>query len=160
MKDSVAYCGLFCESCGVLIATRGNDESELSRIAAKMNTTKEEVRCRGCRSSVLSPHCRNCEFRDCAKEKRIEGCEQCADFPCEALREFQKKAPHRVELFESARYRKDKGVEEWLEKMKDDYSCAECGAMNSPYYARCRACGAKPGNRFVARNVALFSAGG
>jgi len=156
MKDTVAFCGLFCESCGVYIATQNNDISELQRIAVMMKTTVEEIRCNGCRSSILSPHCRDCEFRSCAKTKKYDNCEECSEFPCSSLQEFQKKAPHRIELFESAYFRKENGVDSWLDKMKDDYSCNTCGTINSPYYVDCKKCGFHPGNEFIKRNSVLF----
>ncbi len=156
MKNSVAFCGLFCESCGVYIATKNNDEKELERIAKMMKTTKEEILCKGCRSDVLSPHCRNCEYKKCAKEKGLLNCEECTDFPCNQLRDFQKQMPHRAELFESATFRKEKGINQWLSKMEEDYSCETCGTINSPYYIVCKKCGNNPGNKFIRRNISFL----
>ncbi len=156
IKDTVAFCGLFCESCGVYIATMKNDENELERIAQMMKTSKEEIPCKGCKSKVLSPHCRICEFRSCAENRQLSNCEECKDFPCEKLTEFQKQLPHRKELFESALYRKKNGINQWLKKMKEDYSCEKCGTINSPYYITCKNCGNNPGNSFIKRNISLF----
>jgi hypothetical protein len=157
MKDSVAYCGLFCESCGIYIATKKGDTDELGRLADMLKVSKEEIPCEGCRSSVLSPHCRNCEFRDCATNRQLANCEDCAEFPCAKLKEFQKQAPHRAELFESAAYRKANGIDRWLEKMKKDYACSSCGTINSPYYGVCKNCGRDPGNEFIGRNTSLLA---
>jgi hypothetical protein len=156
MKDTVAFCGLFCESCGVYIATEKKDNVELSRIANTLQATLDEIPCKGCRSSVLSPHCRNCDFRACAQKKNYENCEECFEFPCDMLKEFQSKAPHRIELFESALYRKGNGIIPWIEKMKEDYACKSCGTINSPYYISCKKCGENPGNNFIKRNIAKF----
>jgi hypothetical protein len=156
MKDSAAVCGLYCESCGVYIATENNDVDELERLAAMLKTEKEEILCKGCRSDVLSPHCRNCEFRRCAEEKGLVNCEDCSDFPCSQLKDFQKQRPHRAELFEFAILRKEIGIDRWLEKMKKDYSCESCGTVNSPYYIVCKKCGNNPGNEFIRRNIALL----
>lgn len=156
MRDTIAVCGLFCESCGIHIATRNKDDIELERLAAMMKTTKEEIQCDGCRSGVLSPHCRNCEFRSCAQGKQMDNCEECRDFPCESIKDFQKKAPHRAELFESAEYRKNKGIDLWLGKMRKDYSCPICHTINSPYFSRCGKCGSVPCNEFRKRNMSLF----
>jgi len=156
IKETVAYCGLFCEACGVYIATKADDQADLERIAKRMGTTKEEIRCEGCRSGVLSPHCRECSFRDCATKKGIANCEDCDSFPCAPLVEFQKQAPHRAELFESAAYRGKNGVDAWFAKMQADYACPKCGNVNSPYYGACKKCGENPGNEFIRRNSALF----
>jgi hypothetical protein len=150
--DLVASCGLFCKSCSVYIASQ-SDENALEIIAKKLNTTKEEMYCNGCRSDRTSLHCRNCEFRNCVHEKGINNCEDCDSFPCETLREFQTKMPHRIELFESSQYRKNCGLTKWLEKMEDDYACQRCKTINSPYYIKCKQCGNLPGNRFIARNL-------
>jgi hypothetical protein len=156
MRDTVAVCGLFCESCGIYIATQKKDDLELERLALMMKTTKEEIQCNGCRSSLLSPHCRNCEFRSCAQDKKLDNCEECRKFPCESLTVFQKKAPHRAELFKSAEYRKNNGIGMWLDKMRKDYSCPICKTINSPYFLICKKCGYAPCNEFINRNGSLF----
>ncbi len=156
MNETSAICGLFCESCGIFIATKEQNESELERIAAMMKTTKEEIKCAGCRSTVLSHHCRDCEFKKCSKDNNVDNCEDCEKHPCEKLRHFQKQLPHRAELFESAKYRKDNGLDSWIVKMTKDYSCESCGYINSPYYGTCKKCGHAPANNFVKRNSSLF----
>lgn len=156
IDDTVAYCGLFCGSCGVYVATMKDDVEDLERIASMMKVRPEEIPCRGCRSGTLSPHCRNCEFKECARGKKLDACEECVDFPCDSLREFQRQLPHRAELFESAEYRKAHGIDAWLRKMAEDYACEKCGTVNSPYYPSCKACGNEPANPFAGRNHALF----
>jgi hypothetical protein len=156
MHETSAICGLFCESCGIFIATAERNEAELERLAAMMKTTKEEIRCLGCRSAVLSPHCRDCEFKKCASLYNATNCEDCESYPCDRLSAFQKQMPHRAELFESARYRKANGLEKWVLKMKKDYSCESCGYLNSPYYVTCKKCGNYPANDFVRHNASLF----
>lgn len=151
-RETVACCGLYCESCGVYIATMKDDVADLARIAARMGTTAEEMRCEGCRSATLSPHCRDCGIRACADGKGIDFCEACAEFPCARLEEFRAQAPHRAEIFESARYRKSRGLKAWEALMVSDYSCESCGSLNSPYYAACAKCGRTPPNRFAARH--------
>jgi len=91
------------------------------------------------------------------EKKNIANCEDCESFPCAPLVEFQKQAPHRAELFESAEYRKKSGIDAWLAKMRADYACPKCGNVNSPYYGKCRKCGENPGNDFIRRNGTLFS---
>jgi hypothetical protein len=156
IRESVAYCGLFCESCGVYIATKAGDMAELGRMAQKMCVAAEDMACDGCRSERRSAHCRECALRDCAGEMGIVGCEHCEDFPCAELREFQAKLPHRAELFEAAELRKAIGLDAWMAKMAQDYSCPACGKLNSPYYPACPSCGASPANPFSARHASLF----
>jgi len=136
----------------VYIASTEDDDA-LDKIAKKFGVDRESMRCHGCRSDLLGIHCRKCEFRDCVNEKKIENCEDCDDYPCSSLKEFQKKMVHRAELFESMEFRKQNGYEKWFLKIEDDYTCRECGAMNSAYQIRCRKCGAMPGNDFIRRNL-------
>ena len=147
-----AYCGLFCESCAVYIASK-TSKNDLAVLAEKMNTTVEEMHCEGCKSDRLSPHCRSCFFKSCAREKGLEYCEDCSDFPCQKLMEFKEQFPHRNELLVSAKYRKENGIEKWVEKMKNDYSCPNCGTINSPYYYRCKNCGSIPSSQYFIRNA-------
>lgn len=156
MKETVAICGLFCESCGIYIATQERNDAELERIAYMMKTNKEEIKCNGCRSTVLSPHCRECEFKRCTKEQNVLNCEDCSKYPCDTLKIFQKQMPHRAELFESANYRKANGIDKWISKMNKDYECKACGYINSPYYGSCKKCGNDPANDFINRNKSFF----
>lgn len=151
--DVVAHCGLYCKSCSVYIASQNNDIQALEFLAKKMNTTKEEMYCDGCRSKRLSIHCRNCDFRNCTSENEVENCEDCNSFPCEKLKDFQTKMPHRIELFESAIYRKQAGLDRWFEKMNSDYACKVCGSLNSPYFMKCKKCNNIPGNNYIERNL-------
>jgi hypothetical protein len=156
MTETVAICGLFCESCGIYIATKEQNEVELERIATMMKTTKDEIQCNGCRSTVLSPHCRDCDIKKCAISHDVINCESCNSFPCDKLEVFQKQMPHRTELFESANYRKINGIQQWIIKMRKDYACESCEYINSPYYLKCKKCGNDPANNFVKRNQSLF----
>lgn len=150
-KDYQAYCGLHCESCSVYIASHFNRE-RLKAIAAKMNVTVEEMHCDGCRADIVSKHCRTCEIKECAVAKGYDSCADCMEMPCNILKEFQCKMPHRAELFDSLEYLKENGIEEWETKMHEDYECDICGTMNSPYYIKCRVCGKVPANMFTHRH--------
>lgn len=156
MEPTTAVCGLYCRSCGVYIATINHDLGELERIAAHLGTTADQMPCLGCRSNVLSPHCRHCEFRECASIKGLDNCEDCSQFPCAPLSTFQSQAPHRAELFESCAYRRSQGEKAWLGQMEADYRCEKCGNLNSPYYGNCKSCGHNPGNPFTGRHRELF----
>jgi hypothetical protein len=150
--ERFAYCGLFCEACGLYIATKENPDY-LKLLAERMNKTVEEVRCKGCRSDTLSYYCQTCTLKSCARSKGFNFCSECSEYPCNDLKEFQVKMPHRAELFQSLDYLKNNSVEMWEKKMRDDYSCPNCGAINAPYYVKCAKCGTFPGNKFIERNL-------
>ncbi len=149
--ETYAYCGLYCQACSVYIATQDGGKM-LEALAEKLNQSVEDTRCFGCRSERVSKHCAKCSFKSCADEKNTQFCSQCGEYPCNQLKEFQTKMPHRAELFESLDYIKQKGIATWVEKMKSDFSCPSCGTINSPYLLKCRKCGSLPCNPFTARN--------
>ena len=151
--EKFAYCGLYCYACGVYIATK-EDPARLKILAEMMNKTEEEIRCNGCRSDKLSFYCMTCILKTCAISKGLNFCSECTEYPCNNLKEFQEKMPHRAELFQSLDYLKNNSVEKWEEKMKNDFSCPQCGVINSPYYLKCRKCDTLPGNKFIERNLA------
>lgn len=151
-NNLVAHCGLYCGACGVYLATLSGGEA-LEQLASRFGLSPEEMRCQGCRSDVLTEYCRKCDFRDCTRAKGIENCEDCAEWPCEKLKNFQSQMPHRAELFESSEFRKENGLGEWFAKMEKDYSCSACGAINAAYYVKCKQCGNMPGNDFIGRNI-------
>ena len=147
-----AYCGLYCSSCSVFIASQ-EDPGLLEAIAGKMNKSVEETRCSGCRSGKLNSFCLGCDLKPCAVSKGIDFCSECSEYPCDKLKAFQEKMPHRAELFESLNFLKNNSVEKWEEKMKQDFSCQKCGKINSPYFINCRECNTFPGNRLIERNL-------
>ena len=147
------YCGLFCESCTAYIGT-AEDPARLQKLAARSGISIEDFQCKGCRSDALSYYCKSCAMKKCITEKGLDFCSACGEYPCDILIEFQSKMPHRLELLESLDYIKANGYESWLDKMKRDYTCSTCGAINSSYDFSCRGCGNSPSNGFVKRNGA------
>jgi hypothetical protein len=89
---------------------------------------------------------------ECSKEKGIDFCFECKEYPCEELIDFQSKMPHRVELWESQMKIKEIGWENWFLEMVQHYSCDECGIINGWYDFKCRNCGQSPGNQFINKN--------
>lgn len=150
-SPTAAYCGLYCESCSLYIGT--NEEPQrLEHLAKRYGKSIDEMRCNGCRSDVLSFYCTACQIKTCIREKGLDFCSECPDYPCGILTEFQVKMPHRAELFDSLEYVKVNGYACWCEKMKADYSCEKCGSINPVYDLTCRKCGHTPPNPFVQRN--------
>lgn len=149
--STAAYCGLYCDSCSLYIGTT-QDPQRLQQLSAKFNKPIEEMKCMGCRSDTLSFSCKNCEMKACIKQKNLTFCSECSEYPCQILIKFQSEMPHRLELFESLDYIKENGIDKWFEKMNSDYSCSQCGSINSPYEFNCRKCGFTPSSDYVKRN--------
>lgn len=56
IKDSIAYCGLVCALC----------------------SSGKSGQCKGCRGK-----CDGCSIKECAQAKKINGCWECDEFPCD-----------------------------------------------------------------------------
>jgi len=150
-KKLAAICGLDCEACSVYIGTT-EEPDRLKRIAENFDQSVEDMKCSGCRSGNRSFFCRTCDFKDCSEEKGIEFCGECDDFPCEDFRTFQKARPHRIEIYEDMKTISEKGWDEWLKEKRKEYSCPECGTINSAYDITCRKCGNEPSNLYVQKH--------
>jgi hypothetical protein len=88
MKEMIGYCGYSCHLC----AARSEDPlvrqklvDGWRRIFGHQQYTAENVRCDGCRSEGRTADTA-CAARPCAKEKGIESCAFCEQFPCTKMR--------------------------------------------------------------------------
>lgn len=151
IKMTSAVCGLFCPSCTVFIGTK-EDPERLKRLAITLNQTVEETHCHGCRSEHKTAYCQNCTMVECARQKGIEFCGECEEFPCAEIKTFQGLKPHRLDLWQSHQRIRDVGYEQWADEMREHYSCPDCHTLNSAYDLVCRKCGNDPSCRYVRMN--------
>ena len=106
MADLLGYCGLPCHTCPIHLATLLTDREERTRKRAEivnlcnehygLSYSLEDITdCDGCttKSNRLFSGCRCCQVRNCAREKNVENCAYCAEYPCEKLEAFFKKDP-------------------------------------------------------------------
>lgn len=104
----ISYCGIDCEKCDALIATKTNDSSLRTKVADEISVftgikcTPEEVNCTGCRSDgEKSPYCQKiCKARKCAIEKNLIHCGQCKQYPCSELNKIFSFAPQAKEVLD------------------------------------------------------------
>jgi len=148
-KRLAAVCGLFCPTCNLFIGTK-EDPERLKRMAKGFQLPVEELECHGCRSEKRGFFCNKyCKMTACSAEKGIDFCGECSEYPCEELKAFQVKMPHRIELWKSHDRIVEVGYEKWYAEMIEHYSCAECGTLNSAYDIACRKCGKVPSCNYV-----------
>jgi Protein of unknown function (DUF3795) len=155
VPPTAAVCGLFCESCSIYIASH-EDAEWLANLADRFGQSVEDTYCDGCRADRRMRYCRSCALCVCAAGRGHSFCNECSDFPCEQLKEFQRELPHRAELWESLDRVAEVGVEAWLAEAKRRYSCPSCGTLNSAYGLKCRSCGHEPANEYVAAHRAAI----
>ena len=98
----ISPCGLYCGVCAIYIAHREANQKFKERLVNvyKGNVPDkgtlpnsdelsiEDINCCGCLSDEQFLHCRQCEIRDCTKQKGYTGCHQCAEFPCQHIEDF------------------------------------------------------------------------
>ncbi len=152
-KGLASVCGLFCAACGVYYATQEKDEKKLQEIANKLGQPLSKTYCEGCRSNRKTATCKDCFIIKCAKEKGVAFCGECDTYPCQELKDFQKKMPHRKNIWKSQARIKEIGWEQWLNEMIDYYSCEKCNTINGAYDTECRKCGNSPSNDFVRNDM-------
>ena len=112
MEKIIGYCGIICSECPVFLATQ-KDDDEKRRMVAEMFTKQygreykaEDINCKGCTSdsSQIFHYCETCEIRKCARERKIENCAYCTDYPCENLSKIFASYPKAKETLDSIKY--------------------------------------------------------
>lgn len=93
LKEMIAVCGLDCSKCGAFLATKENNDQKRAEVAQewsrlfKGEIKPEDINCDGCHSDGgrLLNYCKVCEIRECGKEKGLENCGYCGEYPCHKL---------------------------------------------------------------------------
>jgi len=77
-----APCGIHCGMCPLYKAL--SDEKLRDTLAQRMNVPPEKATCQGCRA--IDGHCpvigQQCATYVCAREKGVDFCCDCSEFPC------------------------------------------------------------------------------
>ena len=112
MPELLACCGIDCNACPALIATRTNDAALRAKTAAEWSKSfghdfkPEQVNCSGCTSDGAHiDYCSMCEIRKCAGSRKLENCASCADYGCATLAGFHKNAPEAKARLDALRSR-------------------------------------------------------
>ncbi|OQY00507.1 MAG: hypothetical protein B6I26_08030 [Desulfobacteraceae bacterium 4572_130] len=128
-NQMTAPCGLDCFNCPMYLA-KENKELQ-SMISQKLKIPIEHTSCDGCRNMegkiIFIGMTEPCNVYKCIKEKKIEFCSECKDFPCDYLHPYADKAsevPHNTKVFNLCLIKK-MGLEAWAknkaEKVKKTY---------------------------------------
>jgi hypothetical protein len=101
MPEIIAYCGLACHTCPIYLVTRQENREVQARMRVEIANQCNEhygiqyrleniTDCDGCRTDGdrLFSASRNCPIRTCAREKQLENCARCTDYPCRKLAIF------------------------------------------------------------------------
>lgn len=126
-----AYCGLYCKACPVYQATERGES---------------EILCKGCKSdTVTGEWCKTCNLKKCAREKGLEFCYLCHEYPCEDLENFKNdpQYPYHSEVYDYMATIKQEGKEAWLKEMEKRWSCPSCSTRFDWWTQKCTKCGEK-----------------
>jgi len=126
--ELVSYCGLYCDLC----AERARIPKQAAALRAAMTeegwpfwgdtvpgfaqfwTFLEGLAsgkgCPGCRAGGGYP---GCQIRVCARERDVELCVQCADFPCEHVEALARTYPN---LIGDNRRLQTVGLQQWIDE--------------------------------------------
>jgi hypothetical protein len=151
--DFIAPCGLYCGVCAIHIAHRDKNQKFKQALANlykggvpgkgtlpnSENLTAEDIRCNGCLSDDLFMHCKQCEIRECSKEKGYTGCHECNGFPCHLIDDFPMTIGKKV-ILRAVPYWKEAGTEKWVEDEEARYVCPECGNKVFRGVVKCNQC--------------------
>jgi Protein of unknown function (DUF3795) len=101
MAERIAYCGLTCQTCPIYLATRQENGEEQARMRAEIiqlckdhygidYKVEDITDCDGCNTGGerLVSACKSCSIRKCAREKELENCACCTEYPCGNLEAF------------------------------------------------------------------------
>jgi hypothetical protein len=115
--ELTAPCGLDCFNC---LSYEGNiTEEHKNRTSEVLKIPVEETPCKGCRGENGKCKWANgqCATWNCALEKGVTYCYECADFPCKLLMPTLQGAqfPHNMKVYNLCRM-KFVGIEKWIEE--------------------------------------------
>jgi hypothetical protein len=138
-KALAAPCGLYCGVCGIYVATRDNNEKFKEKLAPVYGAKPEDLVCDGCLSQRVWAYCQACPIKSCCRDKKIEGCHQCNEFPCRFIDDFPVPVGKKVILRSIPRWR-ELSTEQWMQEEEKRYTCPKCGAAAFRGARRCRNC--------------------
>lgn len=147
-SDLLSPCGLYCGVCGMYYATRDNNQKFLEKLVGvyqgkipwlDREITAADLECKGCLSDKVSVFCRDCFIKECAKEKKLKGCHQCDDYPCEYIEKFPLEVGKKV-IERAVPFRREHGDKEWVVQEETRYLCPDCGHQIFRGAKRCNKC--------------------
>ena len=91
------YCGHDCARCITYIATLRNDDN-LRRQSQSfykeqfgLDIPLEKFNCEGGRAQNVFELCKGCPFVKCCKERGVDSCSKCPEYPCKEISDYQAK---------------------------------------------------------------------
>lgn len=154
--EFLSPCGLYCGVCAIYLAHRDNNEKfkqillglyqgdvpGKGTLPNSEQLTKDDIRCCGCLSDDQFMHCKQCDIRNCTKERGYAGCHQCDEFPCQHIDAFPMAIGKKV-ILRAVPYRRKFGDEKWVEDEEARYYCPQCANKVFRGVVKCNKCKAE-----------------
>lgn len=127
----ISVCGLNCAKCDIHQASYGNEKllrETIEWFKKERNETikPEQINCDGCRGSLKRHWSPECKMMLCAKNRGLQYCFQCEDFPCTILNEFSSDGiPHHKQTVKNMKRMKEVGIEAWIAGQKKCTFCPD-----------------------------------
>ncbi|NWG10937.1 DUF3795 domain-containing protein [Candidatus Bathyarchaeota archaeon] len=128
----ISNCGLNCAQCDIYQAGRGNEKLRneiLDWFKKERNEPlkPEQITCMGCRGPPDNHWSSDCKMLLCAKNKGLNYCFQCEDFPCTIVKKFATDdVSHHKRTVENAKEMRKIGLEAWIAQQKRKGQCLFC----------------------------------
>lgn len=126
--DLIAPCGMNCSIC-------------IGFFGYTMSGKQRKIKCIGCKPSGKS--CAHLK-KYCKKltSNEIEYCYQCSDFPCKQLQKLDNNYRERFDMsmVENLAFIKENGMEPFLQKQEEKYTCPICGGVICVHNGTCYSC--------------------
>lgn len=118
-----APCGLDCFNCPVQEENITDEYRE--QVSQRLGLPQDVVACKGCKPE--QGRCRftqDCATWACTREKGVELCSECDDFPCSLLAPTEQgaKYPHNMKVYNLCRI-KLIGLDAWIEEAAGIRKC-------------------------------------
>lgn len=127
----IAPCGMNCGIC-------------VSYLAMKNNLKKQGFNkkyCPGC--LPRGEHCTHMKNHcDLLGNGLVRFCHECKDFPCSRLKALDNRyrTKYHMSMLENLQYIKEYGMDKFLEKEEEKWSCPECGDVICCHNGLCLKC--------------------
>jgi len=139
-QELVAPCGLYCGVCGIYQATATGDHNLKEKLAHFYHDIPDKINCRGCLSDTVYWYCSSCPIKSCVIEKKIQGCHQCDQFPCDKVESFPVPEGKKNILRAVPEWRK-RGTEAFIAAEEERFTCPHCRTALFRGSRKCRTCG-------------------
>jgi hypothetical protein len=138
-----SYCGLYCGACSILKAYQTGIRDKFASFWAE--EAGLPLKCHGCKSDNLFVNCSQCKIRACAKDKGVERCLVCKDFPCgqfdvDQFKNVLDSLPHLKTIQKNLATIANDGVDAWLAEHDKQWKCPNCKTDFSWYTDTCSEC--------------------